>query len=205
MAIFGAPVEEKDHAKLACTAALGDARRAPRAGRGVGEDRPAAAEGAHRHQLGPDAGRQLRLQVPLQLRRARRPGEPRVAPRGAGQGLRDRDHDRGGHRRADRRRLPAARARQGAGQGAQAGAAHLRAAGRAWRRAAAEPGADADALRGRAGRSTATAAGTRRRRSSSKCLALWPEDGPSRADARAVRCDAATRRRPRTGTARTST
>jgi adenylate cyclase len=135
MAFWGAPVANADHVVDACRAALA-CQRALRAS-GVVDD---AFEGSHRHQFREHAGRQHRFGVAAQLhghRRCRECGEP---ARRRQQGIRNRDHHRGGNTPPRRRSRPGTRARPPHGLRTLRRAGDLRTLGRRERRRVAAVG-----------------------------------------------------------------
>ena len=97
VAVFGAPLDDPDHAANAVRAALQCAARLAELDRVQARVRRPRAAPAHRAQLRRGAGRQHRLAAALQLHRDGRHGEPRLAARGRQQVLRHHDHRVGGH------------------------------------------------------------------------------------------------------------
>ena len=133
VAVFGAPLDDPDHAThavqaaLRCAASLGTLER-------VNAAFGSTLAPAHRTQFRRGAGRQYRLAAALQLHGDGRHGEPRLAARRRQQVLRHDDRRLGGDGRADGRAFALARARRDPRQGPQPGGADFRAAGAARRR-----------------------------------------------------------------------
>ena len=125
MAFWGAPSPDPDQALHACRAALAieaGMRAAAARGEPLGElQRP------HRPPHRPRHRRQCRLDPAPQLHRTGRHGEPRLAPGGGEQGVRDDDPDVRCHQGARRRRDPHPRDRHGRGLRPQRGRAPVRA------------------------------------------------------------------------------
>ena len=127
MAIWGAPIDDAGHAAHACDVALKMQAALVGLEPGVAEVGQARGRDRDRHQHRADGGRQHGLGRAVRLHRARRPGEPRLAARGADQGVRDRDPRRRGDRDGRGRGLRVPGDRSRAGQGARRRGACVRA------------------------------------------------------------------------------